>query len=218
MKYLLRISLVAIFAGAMFVLQNCGTSTKVMGSWANPDVNTKYGNIMVVGLTDNVVARKNVESQLVAALKSQGVDAVASISVFPPNFMKKQPSKDEIVDMIRKNGHDGIMTVALLDEKVETRYVPGTTYSPMRYGGYYGSFGGYYGYYGSTFYDPGYYTTDKSYVVETNLYDSGNENLAWSAQTETYDPSNPEKGAESLSRALADRIKRDGVLTSSKAN
>ena len=123
--------------------------------------------------------------------------------------MKKQPSKDEVLEMIRKNGQDGIITIALLDEKVETRYVPGTTYSPMRYGGYYGSFGGYYGYYGSTFYDPGYYTTDKSYIVETNLYDTGTETLAWSAQTETFDPSNPEKGCRK-SGARACRSYQEG--------
>ncbi len=168
---------------------------------------------MVVGLTENIVARRNAEDQIVTALKGEGIEAVTSLSIFPPNFMKKQPSKDEILEMIRKNGQDGVLTVALLDERVETRYVPGTSYAPMRYGGYYGSFGGYYSYYGPTFYDPGYYTTDKTYVIETNLYDSGDEVLAWSAQSEIYDPSNAEKAARSLGGALADRMKRDAVLT-----
>lgn len=217
MKILVRITLVSVFATGMFFLQNCGTSTRVVGSWANPESSSeKFGSIMVVGLTDNIVARRNVEDQLASALGKQGVNAITSLSIFPPNFMKNQPTKDEILEKIRSNGNDGVLTVALIDEKNETRYVPGTSYAPMGYGGWYGSFGGYYGYYGSTFYDPGYYTTDKSYVVETNLYSASDETLAWSAQSETYDPSNPEAGARSLAGAIADRMRRDGILSSTK--
>jgi hypothetical protein len=214
MKTLSKILLAATFIVAGFYLQNCGTSTKVIGSWTNPDnANNQYSNVMVVGLTSNIVARRNVEDQLVAALQKEGVTAMASINVFTPNFMQNQPSKEEILDRIRKDGYDAVLTVVLLDERTESRYVPGSTmYAPVSRYGYYGSFGGYYSNVYPTAYNPGYYTTDKTYVVETNLYDAASENLAWSGQTETYDPSSPETGARSLSLAIADKMDRDGVL------
>ena len=214
MKTFSKLALALMFIAGGFYLQNCGTSTKIIGSYVNPETSgSKYSNIMVVGLTSNVVARKNVEDQVVAALKKEGVNADASMNSFSPNYMQKEPSKEEIINTIRQNGHDAVMTIALLDERTETRYVPGTTtYAPVSRYGYYGSFGGYYSTMYPTFYDPGYYTTDKTYVVETNLYDVQSEKLIWSAQTETYDPSNPEVGARSFSTAVADRMGRDGVL------
>ncbi|MCA6079050.1 hypothetical protein [Fulvivirga sedimenti] len=214
MKTVSKLLLALTFIAAGFYLQNCGTTTKVMGSWTNPETSgNSYSKVMVVGLTSNIVARRNVEDQLVAALQKEGINAMASINVFTPNFMQKQPSKEEILNQIRKDGYDGVLTVALLDERTESRYVPGSTmYAPVSRYGYYGSFGGYYSTMYATHYDPGYYTTDKTYVVETNLYDASSETLVWSAQTETYDPSNPETGARSLSLAIADKMDRDGVL------
>ncbi len=214
MKTISKILLVLALVSAGFILQNCGTSTKVVGSWTNPETADKtFSNVMVVGLTSNIVARRNVEDQLVASLKKEGINAMASINVFTPNFMQNQPTKEEILDRIRKDGYDGVLTVALMDKREESRYVPGSTmYAPVSRFGYYGSFGGYYSTMYPTYYDPGYYTTDKTYVVETNLYDATSESLIWSAQSETYDPSNPEAGARSFAGAVADKMNRDGVL------
>jgi hypothetical protein len=213
MKTLFRLVLILLFISAGLYLQNCGTSTKVLGSYSSPDVTDTYSKVMIVGLTSNVVARRNVEDQIAAALQKEGILATSSISVFAPSYMQKEPAKDEVMNKIREDGFDGVLTIALLDEQTETRYVPGTTsYAPVSMYGYYGSFGGYYSTMYPTFYDPGYYTTDKTYVVESNLYDSDSEKLIWSAQTETYDPSNPESGARSLASAIADRMKRDGII------
>ena len=214
MKFINKLLLLTLLIAGGFYLQNCGTSTKVIGSYSSPDASSKtYNKVMVIGLTSNVVARRNIEDQLAAALIKEGVGATASISVFAPSYMQKEPSKDEVINKIRQDGFDGILTVGLLDERTETRYVPGTTsYAPVSRYGYYGSFGGYYSTMYPTFYDPGYYTTDKTYVVETNLYDAQSEKLVWSAQTETYDPSNPESGARSFSAAIADRMGRDGII------
>jgi len=213
MNILKRTTLVAMLIGSAFMLQYCGTSTKVIGSYSNPDaVGTNYSNVMVVALTSNVVARRAVEDQIVAALEKKGISATASINAFPPSYMQKQPTKDEVLDRIRQEGHDGVLTIGLLDQRTETRYVPGTSsYAPVSRYGYYGTFGGYYSTMYPTFYDPGYYTTDKTYVIETNLYDAQTEKLIWSAQTETYDPSNADSGAKSMAAAIADRMSSDGV-------
>ncbi len=213
MKILFRVTLIAVLIGGAFLLQNCGTSTRVMGSYTSPDAaNKSYSKVMVVGLTSNVVARRNVEDQIVAALVKNGISATASVNEFPPSYMQKQPTKDEVLERIREEGHDAVLTVGLLDQRTETRYVPGTTsYAPMSRYGYYGTFGGYYSTMYPTFYDPGYYTTDQTYVVETNLYDAQTEKLIWSAQTETYDPSSAESGARSMAAAIADRMGSDGI-------
>jgi len=205
--------LAAVLLATGFYLQNCGTATNVLGSYTSPEAsNEQYTNLMVVALTSNVVARRAVEDQMAAALQKKGIAATPSISVFAPSYMQKEPSKEEVINKIRQDGHDGVLTIGLLDEREESRYVPGTTYAPVSRYGYYGTFGGYYSTMYPTFYDPGYYTTDKSYVVETNLYDAESEKLIWSAQTETFNPSNADSGARSMGAAVADRMSRDGLI------
>ncbi len=198
-----------------FTLMNCGSSTQVTGSWKNPDVGpTNYTSILVTALTPNVVARRAVESQIAEQLESKGVIARPSIEVFPPNFMTDKPSKEQILDKVRAEGVNGIMTVALIDSQEDTKYVPGSNmYAPYPRYGYYGSFGGYYGNYYSTFYDPGYYTTSRTYFVETNLYDVGTEDLVWSAQSKSYDPSNIESASRALGRALVYEMGDDGIIS-----
>jgi hypothetical protein len=99
------------------------------------------------------------------------------------------------------------MTVALVDKTSETRYVPGTaTYMP--YGSYGYGWGGYYGY-GMSTYNPGYYTTDKTYFVESHIFDVESEKMIWSAQSEAYNPSSISKFSRDYTTVLADRISKD---------
>ena len=109
---------------------------------------------------------------------------------------------------MKQLGCDAILTVGLVDKTSETRYVPGTvSYSP--YMGYGYGFGGYYGYMGPTMYNPGYYTTDKTYFMEANVFDASNEKLIWSAQSEAYDPTSISKFSRDYTTILMDKISSD---------
>ena len=61
-------------------------------------------------------------------------------------------------------------------------------------------------------YDPGYYTTDKSYYLEANLYDVESEQLVWSAQSETTNPANLEAFARTFAMVISDQMIKDGVI------
>jgi hypothetical protein len=102
----------------------------------------------------------------------------------------------------------------LVDKKSETHYVPGTTaYSPyMGYGGGYGAvgFGGYYGAAHTSMYStPGYYTEDKTYFMQANLFDAATEKMIWSAQSEAYDPSKISTFSKDYADLLVERMNRD---------
>lgn len=62
------------------------------------------------------------------------------------------------------------------------------------------------------YYQPGYYVTDKTYYLETNLYDASTEELIWSAQSATYNPASINDFLKSYQRALAKELKDDGLL------
>lgn len=203
----------------ILALAACAPSTKISGSWSSPDKPASpYKKLLATALTSNLVNRQAFEEELVATLLEDGVEASSSLTLIPLGSASDKEGMEKAVKTVQESGYDGILTVALLDQTSETRYVQGgTAYAPMGYGGYYGRFGGYYGYYGAMTYDPGYYTTDKLYYIEVNLYDAKTESLVWSSQSETTNPTNLETFSHAFAGVVVDRMIKDGIIaTASK--
>lgn len=193
---------------------SCSPSSKIIGSWTGPDTPSEpYQSIFVTGISSNLVARQTIENDINIHLKERGVTAVSSFDIIPPGFKATEENKEATIKAIKEGGSDAILTIALLDQTSETRYVPGTTmYSPMMYGGYYGRFYGYYSYYNPVMYNPGYYSTDKTYYLEMNLYDVQTETLVWSAQSETTNPSSIETFSRTFSELVVHQLIKDGLI------
>jgi len=197
------------------LLSGCSPSTKILGSWKSPDAETAgYSNLFVAALIgDNYVTKKTIEDDIDELLIQKGVQAISNLELVKPGLVFTEQNRDQVVQEIKKSGRDGIMTIAIIDQTNETRYVPGTTsYSPMYYGGGYGRFGGYYGMYGPTSYSPGYYATDKNFYIEINLYDLGTQALVWSAQSETTNPASIDKAAQEFAYVVVDKMIKDGII------
>lgn len=192
----------------------CAPSTKILGSWASPDKKEGgYNNIFVTAITENLLARQTIENDIDELLNEQGISAISSFELIPPGFIPNADNKEKLLSEIKAGGHDAILTMALLDQTTETRYVPGTTmYSPMGYGRGYGSFYGYYSYYSPYMYSPGYYDTDKKYYIEINLYDAETEKLVWSSQSETTNPSSLDSFAPYFAKTVVDQLIKDGMI------
>ncbi|PZX51933.1 hypothetical protein [Algoriphagus chordae] len=206
-------SIVALLLLAMVAA--CAPSTKITGSWKAPQAKAGgYSNLFVTALTEQLVARQTIENDIDAILEKDGITANSSFDIIPPGFKATPENKDQTVKAIQDAGHDAILTVALLDQTSETRYVPGTSmYSPMGYGGFYGGFYGYYSYYNPIMYDPGYYATDKNYYIEMNLYDAQTQALVWSAQSETTNPTSIETFSKAFAQAVEYQMVKDGIIT-----
>ncbi|RIJ43125.1 hypothetical protein [Pontibacter oryzae] len=199
---------------AIAFLWGCAPATRITGTWKNPEANSKtYDKIVVAALTDNIRAREKVETDMQAQLRQHGIDASRSIDMFPPTVSKGGPDVNELLQKVKSENNGAILTVALLDEETETRYVPGSYgYTPMTRFGWYGRFRGYYTYWYPTLYDPGYYTEDKVYFLETNLYDASSENLLWSAQSKSYSPASLRKASETLAELTINRMAQDNLI------
>lgn len=198
-------------------IAGCASSTQILGSWKSPEIEAQqYRRIVVAALTDNVLARQEVENDLQAQLQSRGIEATRSIDLFPPSAASKSgPDVNLLMERIKSNGHDAILTAALVDEQTKTRYVPGSMgYRPMTRFMWYGSFRGYYTFWYPTLYDPGYYTENKVYYLETNLYDVASDRLVWSAQSKSYSPRNLRKAASQFAEVTVQKMTEDNVLPS----
>jgi hypothetical protein len=208
MKNLLK-NFVGILAAGLLLI-SCGPSQKVTSSWKNPNFNAekKYTKIFIASLSSNQKVKLNLENEMAAVAAAQGFTVVKSQDVFQPTFTRETgPDKDVMLAKIKELGCDLIYTVALIDKKSETRYVPGGMYAPYPAYGY--GFRGYYNYWYPMMYDPGYYTTDKTYFMEGDLFDVESETMIWSVQTESYNPSSIEKFSKELTKLMLEQAQKD---------
>ncbi len=210
----------AILAVILVLAVNCRPSSEITGSWRNPNqkaiaATEKIQSILVTALTERTNARQTVEDEVAAALEAQGFRTVRSMDVLPPTFTNgKTPDRKELLSRIKETNADAILTIALIDQETETRYAPGNVaYAPIPRFSYYGTFWGYYNTWSPTLYSPGYYNEDKVYFIETNLYDAESEELLWSAQSETYNPSSLPNFSREFSRMVVTAMKEEGLLT-----
>ncbi len=203
-----------LFASIAF-LGACGSSTKILGSWTSPKSPSEpYKSIFVTAISENLIGRQSIENDIEDFLQKADVVAKSSFEIMPPGFKASLENKDATIASIIDTGSDAILTVALLDQTSETRYVPGTTmYSPTGHGGNYGRFYGYYSYYNPIMYDPGYYTKEKTYYLEINLYDATTEELVWSAQSETTNPSSIDTFSRNFSQLVVKQLIKDGLIS-----
>ena len=198
-----------------FMLSSCTPTTRITGSWTNPDLPVKtYNQLFIAAMTSNVKAKDQVEEDLAASLRQQGIAVTTSRKLFPPNFTQDHlQDKRAVLERVREENHEAILTISLIDQESESRYVPGSYgYAPMNQYGWYGSFWGYYSRMYPMVYEPGYYTEERVYFIETNLYDTATEKLIWSAQSESYDPTDLQRFSEKFAEIIIEELRNDGFI------
>lgn len=203
----------------VLVFISCSSSQKVLSSWVNKEElkGKKYSKVFIAVLTQNTSSKTILEYDLAATLNEQGYQTVKSTDALSGSF-RDNPNltKDDVLAKVRETNCDVILTVTLLDSKTETRYVPGTSvyasYAPYPAYGYYGGFGTYYGYYAPAIYSSGYYATDKTYFLESNLFDAATEKILWSVQSSTYNPDNIKEFSSRYCKLLVSQAKDDELL------
>jgi hypothetical protein len=207
-KLLYALLLATIFSG-------CGPSQKITNSWINPEAHSKgpYKSIFVMVLSQSMEASYDVEDRMALTINSRGNKAVLSSAVFPPNLsISENFTREQLAEAIKRTGCDAVFIIAVLDVLNVETYHPGTAYYPMNYG-MYGSYYGYYNYYHPQVYSPGYYSSDKTYYIESNFYDLASDQLLWSIQSEAYNPSSIESWFEEYSYQLLAELKNEGLIT-----
>jgi hypothetical protein len=127
------------------------------------------------------------ENHMVDDLKELGYTAISSLQAYGPKAFDKMTEADAI-SAFKNSGVDAVITIVLLDKERERNYVPPhPAFSPSGIGGT--RFWDYQTNLYLRVYEPGYYVTNTKYYWESNLYDMRNQQLVYSAQTKSFDPS-----------------------------
>lgn len=206
-----------VYLFVISILISCSSVTKLNSVWRSTSADEELGfhTFAILVLSDNTSLRGMTEDQLGDQLEAKGKRVVRSIDIIPPSFKDQQMDKDYTLDSLISTGADAIVTVAFLDENVNTRFTSTTTpYTPVSKYGWYGSFWGYYSHWFSRiYYDE--LSQDKSYFTEVNVYNAKNETLIWSAQSAVWKLSDFELVHGAFSKMVIKELERDHLFEKS---
>ena len=192
-------------------------SMEVIGSWVNKEEmqGKKANSVFIVVLTQNMSTRSLMERDLAAAATSHGIKSVPSLSVLTPvTGVPDSVIMQAFIRQVDKSGCNMVLIVSLLDSRNDTKYIPSSsyTYEPYSHYGYYGYYPTYYATTFNTISTPGYYVTNNTYYVESNLYDVASKKILFSIQTKAVNPDDIDKASKKFTETLIEEIKVNGML------
>jgi hypothetical protein len=184
---------------SLLLLMGC-SSTKLVGTWKNPDtVIFDAYQVLVVGMTQEDATRVEFETKFADALKSQGVDAVRSIDLFDVEFTSAERSEQELAEVeeqLLDKGFDAILFTKLVgteNRRTFKEHLNDMDKLFMRFSTDYLE-------HQDIYYDPEYYDTFSIYHAETSLYCIcvGKEiELIWRGEVNVTEPNNINKAIDS---------------------
>jgi hypothetical protein len=196
---------VAVFAT---LAVSCATKTEISNQWKSPEyTGGPMHKILVVAITETPLVRRSYEDRFAEALQGHGAETVASYALWPGD---KRLTKEELEEIVNRDGFDGVIVTQLLGVDEKTTYVPPTTeVVPMHRGR------GYYGYYGRSYdvvHNPGYTLTTEIISLETKLWNARDSQLAWGIRSETFDASSTDDAIASVTKKLVKQLADDGLI------
>lgn len=167
-------------------------------------------NLMVMSQFYDNGLRAQVESNMVDALKDNGIEAVAASNVLIYDSMYLYSTLERKLDSA---GIDGILIVKMLEERGTDMYVlPEELIPPYAYN--------YYEYYSFYYYhdlpilmDPNYYRKPgRTFRIDAYLYQNKGDMAAWGGKSKNLNPLEPEKAIKKLGKSITKRMLQEGVI------
>jgi len=189
------------------------------GVWVNKDKiqGKSFNKIFIVVMTADPEARSTVENDLAAVATSRGHPVVKSIDVITTSLKDpKLPTKDEVVAKVKETACDAVFVATLLKKEESLGYTPGTsTYSVAPYQTYYP---GYYSYWYPSVSTPSYYDHEKTYFMQSNLYDVASEEIMWSVKSKIFSPETLKKFSKQYTSTLIKQLEKEKLIKKQKSN
>ncbi|MFY7890878.1 MAG: hypothetical protein ACOVOW_18305 [Spirosomataceae bacterium] len=183
----------------------CNT-TRLTSTWREPNkvVNIPQLNkVLVVALFQSETSRRKAEDQMIGYLEGKGV---VSYDYLDKDISVK--SEEVIRQKIKQDGFDGAITMRLMDvDKERVNYRSNNLMSP-----YFNTFSGYYFLNWPYYANSSYYSTTKTYTVETIVFSISEDKVIWTGTTQTTDPDGLTKMTEEIAKVVYDKMIKDGFI------
>lgn len=184
----------------------CAASSQMTNQWHDASLTPgSVHNILVVAIRKDPVRRRVWEDAYVGELAARGIAATASYR----RFEAASPDTQQVIDLVRKESFDAVLTSARLPDEETTRYVPGMV-RPERIRAY-----DYYGRFHNSWVsvqDPGYTETDTIMRMQTDLWSAATKGgrLVWSGTLRTLESSGPSTAQQAVSRHIMPELQKQG--------
>lgn len=205
-----------VFILGVLMVSAC-SSTRFVDSWRNREVTTfNPDKILVVGIADNLTARKIFEERLKNEFTRRNIAAYESSVVFDGSFTDSRKSEAEIDamrDQLIADGYDAVVITAIIGTDNRQQYRSGGyyTFGPHLWYG----FGPYYYRFQDIYFTPDYYDAHKVYQVETSIYNlkkEGNKSLVWVGTFNIVDPSSITEAVNDYVERIVDQLEKEGLM------
>jgi len=200
-----------LFVFIIFVVTSC-SNTRIISSWSisNPPSDAMR-KVLVIGVMSDREARDQIEQAMVTTLNRDGIAASTAVSIFGPRRFDSMQESD-IINKLRGSEYTSVMIVSLVNKERDIRYVPGTFYvfpsSHMGFSRFYRR----YWFVHDQMYVPGRFETTTNWVLEADIFTINDDQLIYSAQTRSYDPSSARSMAEGFARAIVAELRTKGMI------
>ena len=165
-------------------------STTLVNQWRASDYRGgPFGNILVIGISDQEGIRRTFEDMLADKLRERGVDATPGHRQLPRTGKAAEQTLQAVLGEVdrKRPGYIGMWP------------------SP-----------GFYGYYASAwaYYEPPRMEQYKIVTLETNLWDMRTKSLVWSGTTRIFQPGEVHKEVVELARVIIGALEQKGLIAS----
>lgn len=180
------------------VLAGCA-STQITSTWRDPAIGpVQFRKVVGIALSSDGTLRRIAEDEFVRAVgPAIGIAGYAIVSD------EELSDRDAVRARVQAAGVDGAVVFRLASVETQERWVPPTMY---------GNAWGYWGYAAPMVYEPGYMTTDRTAVVETNVYNVADARLVWAARSETLNPRNAHALIDDVVRVVVAKMRGEKLL------
>jgi hypothetical protein len=194
-----------LWIATVTLIASCA-STTLVNQWRASDYRGgPFGNLLVVGISEQKGIRRTFEDLFVIQLRKQGVAATPGYRQLPSTG---KADEQTLLEAVRDSGADGVLMTRVVSIDTETRYIPG-------YAGMW-PYPGFYGYYASAwaYYEPPRVEQYKIVTLETNLWDMRTKSLVWSGTNRIFQPREIQREAVALVRVLVEALAQNGLIES----
>jgi hypothetical protein len=195
-----------ILASAVVITQLAACSTTYVSSlWKDPTYQVKPHKIMIIGIAKSPANKRTLEDDFAEQLKLRGTDAVSSYAILPDD---KDGNKDAIAAKMKEQGADAVLITRIASRKTVYTNLLGVYAPPQSYR----TWQNYYEYGYDNISSPNYVEETKYAVMETNMYDAGNDKLIWSASSETEITGTDQKFIKSYVNVIVKNMTKQKLL------
>ena len=196
---------------------SCSPHTIVINSWRDKEkLKDKHiESIFIAVLTPHLDVQTTIENEIAYQVNQFGIKAYKSHNLFTKNFTKEEmPSQEELLRVLEVTNAKIFFTIRILDQKTSTSETTNTMFLPVYYnhGGIVDTF------WYPSFKSPvnwsytGLHEKNKSYYMETNLYDIETHELLWRATTKTFNPYDLEGLTKRYTEKILKKLERNKVI------